>query len=108
MRRFEVLEQQFLSVSSPKKYQEKAILFISSSLVLGFPWNIAYWQISEIISLKYNLYVPWEIIRKVLQQVDGEGVASRRSNSIKRRLYEAGFPLDILHIDEKDKRKDLF
>ena len=60
---------------------------------------------AAIISLKYNLYVPRESIRKVLQQVDGEGVAHRRRNSIKQRLYEAGDPLDIIHLDGNDKLK---
>ena len=62
---------------------------------------------TEIITLKYNVNVAREDVRRILLRIDPVGVAARRSNTIRRRIYESKGPMDILHIDGNDKLKRL-
>jgi len=66
---------------------------------------VGYRQMAEIISLKYGVQVSKEATRLALLNVDPEGVQRRRTNAIKRRVYDSKGPGDIYHIDGNDKLK---
>ncbi len=67
--------------------------------------SVGYRQMSEIISLKYRAHVPKEKVRKVLKELDPEGVQERSRGVIKRRVYETAGPNKVWHIDGNDKLK---
>ena len=60
---------------------------------------------TEIITSKYNLNISKEKVRQALLTVDPDGVEARRNKTIKRRIYEAAGPMDVMHIDGNDKLK---
>ena len=61
--------------------------------------KVGYRQMWEQISLKYDVNVSKECVRKILKAVDPKGVEERRSKTIKRRIYWSNGPGDIFHID---------
>lgn len=67
--------------------------------------KVGYRQMWEQISLKYDVNVSKECVRKILKAVDPKGVEERRSKTIKRRIYWSNGPGDIFHIDGNDKLK---
>ena len=60
---------------------------------------------TEIISLKYEVNISKEHVRKALVDIDPEGVLIRKKKTIKRRTYETNGPFDVFHIDGNDKLK---
>ena len=67
--------------------------------------SCGYRQMTEIISLKYDVWVSKEDVRKSLLRVDPEGVAERRARTINRREYFAAGPFSTFHIDGNNKLK---
>ena len=69
------------------------------------PLCLGYRQLSEFISIKYNLTVSKEQVRKCLKVVDPEGVRERWRKVIRRQIYETAGPGDVFHMDGNDKLK---
>ena len=59
---------------------------------------------TEIISLKYGVNISEEHERKVLVDIDPEGVSTRKKKT-KKTTYETNGPFDVFHIDGYDKLK---
>ena len=62
---------------------------------------------TEIISLKYGVNISNEHVRKVLVDIDLEGVSTRKKKTVKRRTYERNGLFDVFHIDRNYKLKRL-
>ena len=60
---------------------------------------------TEIISLKYGVNISKEHARKVLVDIDLEGVSMRKKKTVKRRTYERNGLFDVFHIDRNYKLK---
>ena len=60
---------------------------------------------TEIISLKYGVNISKEHARKVLLDIDLEGVSMRKKKTVKRRTYERNGLFDVFHIDRNYKLK---
>ena len=60
---------------------------------------------TEIISLKYGVNISKENARKVLVDIDLEGVSMRKKKTVKRRTYERNGLFDVFHIDRNYKLK---
>ena len=60
---------------------------------------------TEYITLKYNIWVSKEDVRKAIKDIDPEGVDKRRKKVIHRRKYESLGPGQIYHLVGNDKLK---
>ena len=60
---------------------------------------------TECITLKYNIWVSKEDVRKAIKEIDPEGVDRQRRKVIHRRVYESLGPGHIYHLDGNDKLK---
>jgi len=82
---------------------------VASNLIileLGTSANLfGYRQMTELLTLKYEINISRELVRQILKEVDPVGVLERRRRTIKRRVYESNGPWDIMHIDGNDKIK---
>ena len=60
---------------------------------------------TETISVKYNVNVSKNDVRKVLKELNPSDVQDRWRNLIARRIYDTNGPAEVYHIDGNDKRK---
>ena len=60
---------------------------------------------TEIISLKYEINISKEHVRKGLVDIDLEGVSIRKKKTIQRKTYETNGPFDVFHTDGNYKLK---
>ena len=67
--------------------------------------NLGYRQLIQLLTLKYNVNVAKDTIRRILKDVDPAGVAERRRKTTKRRVYKTNGPGHVFHIDGNDKLK---
>ena len=67
--------------------------------------KVGYRQMTESLSLKYGVNVSKETVRRLIKEIDPEGVEMRKRGVIKRRIYETYGPGDIFHLDGNDKLK---
>ena len=58
---------------------------------------------TEYLTLKYNIWVSKEDVRKAIKDIDPEGVDKRRKKVIHRRKYESLGPGHIYHLVGNDK-----
>ena len=66
---------------------------------------VGYRQITECITLKYNIWVSKEDLKKAIKETDPKGVDRRRRKVIRQSVYESLGPGHIYHFDGNDKRK---
>ena len=60
---------------------------------------------TETISVKYNVNISKNDVRKVLKDLNPRGVQDRWRKLITRRIYDPNGPADVYHIDGNDKLK---
>ena len=53
--------------------------------------------------LHKGIHVPWRCIRASYHWIDSEGVAERKSEAIRRRVYCVPHPNHVWHIDDNHK-----
>ena len=65
--------------------------------------KLGYKQLTEIVSVKYDVNLSKESVRLALKVVDPEGVEERKRKTIMRRIYDTEGPGDVYHLDGNDK-----
>ena len=66
---------------------------------------VGYSQMTEYITLKYNIWVSKENLRKAMKEIYPEEVDKRRRKVIHQKLYDFLCPADIHHLDGNNKCK---
>ena len=66
---------------------------------------VGYRQMTEYITLKYNIWVSKQDVRKAIKEIDLEGGDRWRRKVTHRRMYESLGPGHIYHLDDNDKLK---
>lgn len=67
--------------------------------------SVGYRQMTEFVSVKYEINISKEDVRLILKELDPDGVEERRNRVIKRRRYESNGPWGVFHMDGNDKLK---
>ena len=68
--------------------------------------KVGYRQKSEIINLKFARQLSKECVRKVLNDIDPQGVDERQREIMRRKVYKTDGPNSVYYIDGKHKLKN--
>ena len=66
---------------------------------------VGYRQMAEFITLKCNICVSKEDVRKAIKEIDLERNDRQRRKAIHRRMYESLYPGHVYHLDGNDNLK---